>query len=201
VGHYAGLHPEDQPYQSNIMTAQRPIEPELQTLPEPERIILSVVSTPVQPVEPFPDRTVYQKNKAHPRRVSLSEWAIPLLLTIICLAFLLGSSMLAWDLLSKHTNTMRPTPAIWTNLAVVSAHHAFVLSGRGFGGDSLMLFTYDSNQVFFTARGYPLEAHTNSQGDFTLRMQVPAQWQAGVHRIQVTDESEKFSVSAEIIVH
>lgn len=185
------------------MTAQRPIEPEPWPLPEPERIILPVVSTSTQSVEPLLTRTL-QKNEVHPCRVLLPKCAISFLFTIACLAFLLGCSILAWAFLGKHTNimqTMRTTPAVWTNPAVVSMHHTFVLSGRGFGGDSLMLFTYDSGQTFFTGQGYPLETHSNSQGSFTLHMQVPTRWQAGMHFIHVTDESEKLSLSAKIMVH
>jgi hypothetical protein len=203
VGHYSGLHPEDQPYQSNIMTAQRPIEPEPWSQPEPEQIILPTVNTPVQPVEPLPV-AVRRKHKTRSRRISLPECAISLLLTIACLAFLLGSSILAYVFLGKHTSTMQTveaTPAVWTNPAVVSAHHTFVLSGRGFGSKSLMLFTYDEDQMFFTEQGYPLEVHTSSQGNFSLRMQVPLQWQAGTHLIHVTDEAEKMSISVKITVH
>jgi hypothetical protein len=198
VGHYSGLHPEDQPYQSSIITAQRSVEPEPWSMQEPERIILPMASTPAQPVEPFPTSTVRPKNKVHPRRVLLPECAISVLLTISCLAFLLGSSLLAFVLLGQHPT--QATPAIWTNPAVVSTHNMFVLSGRGFGNDSLMLFTYDKEQMFFNAQGYPLEIHTDSQGNFTLRVQVPTQWQAGTHLIYVTDEAEKLSRSTKIIV-
>jgi hypothetical protein len=201
AGHYSGLHPEDQPYQSSIITAQRPVESETWWTPEPERIILPMGSTPAQPVESLPTRPVRQESKARARRVFLPERAISVLLTIACLAFLLGSSILAFRLLDKHTTQAVPvTPAIWTNPAVVSANHTFVLAGRGFGDNSLMLFTYDRDQMFFNTQGYPLETHTNSQGNFTLQIQVPTQWQAGTHSIQVTDEAEKLSRSTKIIV-
>lgn len=201
AGHYSGLHPEDQPYQSSIITAQRPVEPESWWTPEPERIILPMVNTPAQPVESLPTQSERQKNKVHGRRVLLPEYAISVLLTIACLTFLLGSCILAFGLLDKHTTQTTPVPpAIWTNPAVVPAHHTFALSGRGFGDDNLMLFTYDKDQMFFNAQGYPLETHTNSQGNFTLQMQVPTQWQAGTHFIQVTDEAEKLSISTKIII-
>jgi hypothetical protein len=203
VGHYSGLHPEDQPYQSNIMTAQRPIETESRPRPEPEHIVLPVVNPAVQLVEPVSER-VHQKNKAHLRHNSLPEGAISLLLTIACLAFLLGSSVLADVFLGKHANPMQEagkTPAVWTSPAEVTVHHTFVLSGRGFSSDSLMLFTYDADQMFFTEQGYPLEVHTDSQGNFTVRVPVPVQWQAGTHLIYVTDEAEKVSISAKVIVH
>jgi hypothetical protein len=196
AGHYSGLHPEDQPYQSNIMTAQRPVEPEAWSLPEPERIILPMVSAPAQSVESFPIRTMRQRNRVQSRHVFLPECTISVLLTIACLAFLLGSSILACVLLSQRTIPANAT--IRANPAVVPAHSTFILSGQGFGDDSLMLFTYDANQLFFNAQGYPLEAHTSSQGTFTVQIQVPAQWQAGTHLIHVTDEAKKTSVSAKI---
>ena len=199
AGHYSGLHPEDQPYQSSIITAQRSVEPETWWTQEPERIILPMVSTPTQSVESFPTRPERQISKVPARRVFLPERAISVLLTIACLAFLLGSSILAFRLLDKHTAQAIPvSPTVWTNPAVVSGHHTFALSGRGFGGDSLMLFTYDRDQMFFNAQGYPVETHTNSQGNFTLQIQVPTQWQAGIHSIQVTDEAEKLSKSTKI---
>ena len=44
AGHYSGLHPEDQPYQSNKIAVQHPQESESwhTSLPEPEHIILPV---------------------------------------------------------------------------------------------------------------------------------------------------------------
>lgn len=167
-------------------------------MPEPERIILPMVDTPVQPVAPFATSAASQKNGGRSRRIFLPERAISVLLTISCLAFLLGSSILAFVLLGKHTT--QASPAIWTSPTVVSTHNTFVLSGKGFGDKSLMLFTYDTDQMFFNAQGYPLETHTNSQGDFTLRIQVPTQWKAGTHLIHVTDEAKIFSVSTKIIV-
>jgi hypothetical protein len=152
-------------------------------------------------MESFPTPSIRQKDKVRARRVFLPERAISVLLTIACLAFLLGSSLLAFVLLEKHpTQAVHVKPTIWTNPAVVSTHQTFVLSGRGFGSNSLMVFTYDKGQMFFNAQGYPLETHTNSQGNFTLQMQVPTQWQAGPHSIQVTDEAEKLSRSTKITV-
>lgn len=201
AGHYSGLHPEDQPYQSSIITAQRPVEPEARWTPEPEHIVLPMMDTLAQPVESVPTRPMRQKSKANARRVLLPECAISVLLTIACLAFLLGSSVLAFGLLDKHTTQAIPAkPSIWTNPSVVSTHQTFVLAGSGFGDDSLMLFTYDKGHMFFNAQGYPLETHTNGHGNFTLQLQVPSQWQAGSHSILVTDEAEKLSIPAKIIV-
>src|SRR5216683_5727206 len=53
VGHYSGLHPEDQPYQSTIMAVQRP--PVRQSnlrgavQPERERVVLPRVDSIVEP--------------------------------------------------------------------------------------------------------------------------------------------------------
>src|SRR5947209_7019797 len=51
AGHYSGLHPEDQPYQSSMIAAiQRPVQPDAdpRRLPqqEPAEILLPVVNTP-----------------------------------------------------------------------------------------------------------------------------------------------------------
>ncbi len=63
-----------------------------------------------------------------------------------------------------------------------------------------MIFTDDANHAMLDDNGYPLEAHTDAQGNFTLHIHAPGQWQAGAHIIRTTDEAEKLSVSTRIVL-
>src|SRR5579884_921195 len=126
AGHYFGLHPEDQPYQSGMMAAvQRPIEPDADPrhLPqqEPAELLLPVVNTPPRfigrrDMTPPPDlddlptleKTWNAPQSLRPPRISqrknsplTQERAIPILLTLAGIFFLLASSILAFVVLRK----------------------------------------------------------------------------------------------------
>src|SRR3984893_6986609 len=112
AGHYSGLHPEDQPYQSTMIAVQRP--PERQSnlrgavQPERERVALPRVDSIVEP-EPDQQATVplLPPRFSFPPRSSLlkKSWPrgrfVPVMLIISFLIFLVASSLLAFIFISK----------------------------------------------------------------------------------------------------
>lgn len=214
AGHYSGLHPEDQPYQSSVMMAQRSDmvaathREMLQA--EPEQIVLSPPnatpqlqreerrqrSTPTEQETPLWMTWLSQHEKSNVP--ALPAKVIPILLTLACLFLLLASSILAFVLLGQHTTVA--TPAVWASPDVLRADDTFIFSGKGFNAHSLLTFTHDANQTLFDDRGHPLQAHTDAQGAFMLRLRVPHTWQPGVHSLHATDEAQKLGVSTHITV-
>src|SRR6266702_243415 len=112
AGHYSGLHPEDQPYQSTVMAVQRPPvrQSNLRGAVQPEResVVLPRVDSIVEP-EPDQQATVplLPPRFSFPPRPSLPKksWPrgrfVPVMLTISCLIFLVASSLLAFIFISK----------------------------------------------------------------------------------------------------
>ena len=242
VGHYSGLHPEDQPYQSSKIMAQRPSPVDVEERPgaqrpqhEPEQIILPTVEKLVMPakvVKPVrPARMEKRVNSDisdievratqpasytqaagrlpsqpqsllssafHIRNPFLSERAIPFILTVSCIIFLLASSILAFSLIDGRASFGSPTLA--TSSTIVHIHDVFLLKGSGFGANDLLTFTHDYNETVFDANNMPLETHTDSSGTFSIEINVPPHWVSGQHQIHVTDEAQQTSVTATITV-
>lgn len=199
AGHYVGVHPEDQPYQSSMITAQHAVEPDVWSGPEPGQIILPAAETleQVRPAPPLVKPPEWKMERSM-RFPGLPERAVPVLLTASCLLFLLASSILAFILMGKHTSIA--SVAVWTRPDVVHAHDTFWLSGKGFDTQSLMTFTYDMNRILLDDRGYPLETHSDEQGNFSVLVHAPGDWQSGVHFVHVTDQAQKMSVTAKVTV-
>ncbi len=220
AGHYSGLHPEDQPFQSSKIAIQRPPLPEDWQAPrqEPERIVLpmvdpesdpgivpsSVPQVPRVPPVPFvaPDESSLEPFIEPPAYMSkrrfLSGRAIPILLILSCLFFLLASSILAFVLISRSSSPALPT--ISASPSQLRMNDTFTLSGSGFNAHSLLAFTYDINKVIFDGNKHPLQARANAQGAFSVQLRVSADWDPGQHYIHVTDAAHNQSASTAISV-
>jgi hypothetical protein len=237
VGHYSGLHPEDQPYQSSKIVAQHPSLVDVEERPgaqlpphEPEQIILPTVkklAKPVRVVKPVRpprmetgadsgiDLSVTQPAsynqiagkmlpQSHlyssfpPRKPLLNERAIPFILTVSCIIFLLASSILAFSLIDGRAAI--GSPALTTSPTIVHVHSAFLLTGSGFGSNDLLTFTHDYNETVFDTHNMPVETHADSSGAFSMQITVPAYWAPGQHQLHVTDEAQKTSVTTTITV-
>ncbi len=216
AGHYSGLHPEDQPYQSSLIAIQRPPSQDSEhwhaPQHEPERIVLPMVDPESDPGinRQHSLSTQYDTFSAGelpagiepppymPRKRLLPPRAIPILLTISCIFFLLASSILAFVLIGRSSS---PTlPIVTASPTQLRTNDTFTLTGSGFGSHSLMTFTYDINKTILDGNNHPLQAHTNAQGAFAVQIQVPRDWEPGQHFIHATDEAEKLSVSATITI-
>lgn len=212
AGHYSGLHPEDQPYQSSKIVAYRPPvrEIERKALPrhEPERIILPSINSLEDDDQDEDQVTMpasYIKAPADawlpaykPRKRLLSRRAISIILILSCFCFLLASSLIAFTLIGKGTSIA--TAVVTASPNILRANDTFTLSGSGFGAHDLMIFTYDADKKIDDGSGRPLMAHSDSQGTFSVQIHVPANWGVGAHVIHVTDEAQNLSVSTRITI-
>jgi hypothetical protein len=204
VGHYAGLHPEDQPYQSSLMEARHLADREttrrdmLQS--EPEHIVLPPAAPPVQSLQPARrDSIVDQPTRSFVSRLPvLPARVISGLLTMSCIMFLLAGGIFALVLVGHHT--MVATSAVWASPTTVRSNAIFTFAGKGFAAHTLLIFTHDTNQTLIDANGQSLEAHTDATGGFMLHIRVPHTWRAGIHSLHATDEVQKLSASTHIIV-
>lgn len=209
AGHYAGLHPEDQPYQSSMIAIQHsptPIATRRAMPVEPQQLILPAVpQTPTEThrrSEPKTDRVatpVRRITHAKPRRsFLLPRRAIPILLTLSVLFFLIASSILAFVLMNHHT------PADGATLQAIPnqlrAGDELVLSGKGFGAGNAIAFTYDVNTPLYDQNGSPLIVHADNQGVFIVNISVPTYWAVGDHAIHATDDAQRMLISTQITI-
>ena len=229
AGHYSGLHPEDQPYQSTMLAVQRPPEsqahppvqkePAIEYLPAapdplPDDAALSSWSTAAsRPTEvqtqvygrPAPEADMHPLNdrmKAWLRQSGSPFWRgryVPAVLTISCLIFLVASSLLAYVLINK-----KPAP----NTQVLSAipnqlrvNDTFILVGKGFGVNDLITFTHDQNNAaILDGSGKPLQAHANDIGTFSVQIMVPTNWEVGQHTVHAIDIGKDQTLSVVAII-
>lgn len=210
AGHYSGLHPEDQPYQSNKIAVQHPQESESwrTSLPEPEHIILPVTDPAVRrratiPIQyDDPSAAEFPAIEGPPfyrsRKWLLPRRAIPILLAISCIFFLLANSIFVVVLLKKSAAT--PLAHVTASPALARVNDTVTLSGSGFRTHSIVTFTYDTNRTILTDNQRPLALQTDTRGTFALQFRVPANWGPGPHSIHATDDPASLSVSTTITI-
>lgn len=206
AGHYSGLHPEDQPYQSMKIAVQSVTEHGWHATPEPVVLPTTDEDEHAPEIErqvTFPAR---HKNWTEP----ISRWktavhlrmpkrVIPLLLGLSGIFFLLASSILAFTFMDKNTS-LAGAAVLASPATGLRPQDSFTLSGHGFGAHSLVSLTYDQNQPILNEQGQPLRLYTDNGGDFTVRITIPTGWAPGSHTLHVTDEAQKLSVSTHISV-
>src|SRR5712691_1908870 len=205
AGHYSGLHPEDQPYQSTVMAVQRP--PERQSnlrgavQPERERVVLPRVDSIVEP-EPDQQATVplLPPRFSFPPRPSLPKksWPrgrfVPVMLIISFLIFLVASSLLAFIFISKKPLSDKQVLSVMPDQLRVN--DAFTLSGRGFGTNDPISFTHDQdNAPLLDGNGKPLQTRADDLGTFSVQAVVPTNWEFGQHSIYAIDIGKEQSIS------
>ena len=213
AGHYSGLHPEDQPYQSNKIAVHHPTSQDSEdwhsSLPEPEHIILPVTDPAVRrraniqehyderSAEEFPiilAPVLYEGRK----RWLLPRRAIPILLAISCIFFLLASSILAVVLIRKSSSTVMAR--ITTSPSTLRTNDTLTLNGSGFSAHSTVAFTHDANQAILAGNMHPLTIQTEARGTFSIQLRIPSDWGFGQHSIHATDEAANLSVSSAITI-
>ncbi len=230
AGHYSGLHPEDQPYQSTVIAVQRPpantthlrgslpkdpVEKRLSavdsvsavdTVLETDRhkevtLVTPVDLPPPRPrIAPTPNPNTPLPPSEYllpPRRMRRGRF-VPTVLTISCLLLLVASSLLAFIYLNrKPLATTQVLSAIPSQLRV---NDPFILSGKGFGVDDLISFTYDDNHQLLDGSGKLLQAHADDIGAFSIQITVPGTWIVGQHEIFATDIGKEQIVSVRTII-
>ncbi len=236
AGHYSGLHPEDQPYQSSMIAIQHPPTPEqdgrrplrgepqqivlpapapaphtplpvhaLDELPPPETARVQAQAVPIlfdAPVVPATPAPLYVGSARPSRPTSsllFSRRAIPVLLALSAVFFLLASGILGFIFIKKQTAVAVTTLVATPNTLRVG--DTFALSGNGFGANSDISFTYDADKIIVDGSGqHALGARTDAQGTFSVKISVPSTWITGDHSVHATDTADKLSVSTHVTV-
>src|SRR6266700_4186709 len=205
AGHYSGLHPEDQPYQSTIMAVQRPLVRQANlrgSVQEArEKVVLPQVDSTVKP-EPDQQATIpllpphfsFPPRSYLPQRPSSRGRFVPVVLTISCLIFLVASSLLAYMYISRKPVPDKQILSVMPDLLRVN--DTFMLAGRGFGTNDPISFTHDqANAPLLDGNGKPLQTHADDLGTFSLQVVVPTNWEVGQHSIYAIDIGKEQSIS------
>jgi len=218
AGHYAGFHPEDQPYESGIIAIQHPAEPEQRSRvqQEPEHIVFpattEVAALKKEREQDVPKRaarlTHLRAQVRLPARVRLptsvpgrqlfSARVISLGLTLSCIVFLLAASIIAFVLIGKHRT--EATAIVKAAPDTVRVGDVFTLLGSGFTVGDVMTFTYDGSTPILNERGQPINARINQSAGFSVLIPVPERWTAGTHIIDALDTTAGMDASTQITV-
>lgn len=127
--------------------------------------------------------------------------AIPVLLSLAGIFFILASSILAFIVLRKQSAVSVSTTKLVASPSVLRVHDLCVLTGTNFGPNNPIKFTYDGSNALLDEVGKrPLVARTNGTGFFQVKIPIPGEWKPGGHIIYATDEAQMLSVSTEITV-
>ncbi|GHO88964.1 BACON domain-containing protein [Dictyobacter formicarum] len=205
AGHTFGLHPEDQPYQSNMIIAQRPLadekEPQYRGKQAPEYIVFpstqeapalkaqraALLRQKTAAVRSYTEQKTLRWPLPAQRNTWFSRRTISSLLTISCIFFLLAASIIAFALIGKRASIA--TPVIQAVPDTLRTNDTFTLSGRGFSAHDEIAFFHDAHHVFLNENGQPLAIHTDARGAFSLQAQIPGDWQAGDHQVSAVDST------------
>ncbi len=230
AGHYSGLHPEDQPYQSSMIAVQRlpersshpgalvqqdDLEPEVTYSPGLPRDLSESPTLPWRSETTARELKTNGRNgerrylpapvpavtKAFREKPLLQRRYVPTLLTISCLIFLVASSLLAYAFINKKpAQESQVLSAIPNQLRV---NDTFTLAGKGFGLNDPIAFTHDQHSdPILDGNGRPLKAQADDTGVFSVQIMVPLNWTVGQHTIHAIDsgKDQTLSVLANITV-
>ncbi|GCF09332.1 BACON domain-containing protein [Dictyobacter arantiisoli] len=205
AGHTFGLHPEDQPYQSSMMLAQRsPTEEKEQLLriqQDPNYIVFPPTEELKAQREALRERERALAHQPQPRwrpHFALSPRAVSSLLTLSCIFMLLAASLIAFALVGK-----RPTSAtavIQVSPDKVRVNDVFTLTGRGFVLHDQLSFYRDNQLLVRNEQGKPVVAWTDAQGKFSVQIPVSADWQVGSHLIHAVDSTHEVDAVTRLTV-
>ncbi len=221
AGHYAGFHPEDQPYELSIIAIQRPATAESEqrnrAQPEPEHIVFPATSeTFVLKKERESERPRHATRLTHlraqvrlPARVRLpasvpgkalfSTRVISLGITLSCIVFLLAASIIAFVLIGKHrTEATAIVKAAPDTMRV--GDNSFTLLGNGFAVGDVITFTYDGSAPILNESGQPINARVNQFTGFSVLIPVSDRWTGGVHTIDALDTTSGMDATTQITI-
>jgi hypothetical protein len=203
AGHYAGLHPEDQPYQSTFIPVQvrdAVAEPVRGDAAGAEKVAPAFSEESVRVTADLPT-LVIPPRQSRPRWFFLPEpitrlgrkQFVSIGLVIACLLLLISGSSLAYAFINK-------APAANTLILTAQPNQLRVkdtltLSGQGFGANDLIYFIHDGNQPILNGNGRQLSARADAAGTFSVQMAVPTTWNVGQHSIYAIDIDRNQSLS------
>jgi hypothetical protein len=124
---------------------------------------------------------------------------IVILLVFSSLFFLLASVLLALFFLNKPGSVINPSATASPNSGL-RPHDTFTLSGKNFGVNHLLSFTRDNDLKIFNEQKQPLTTRSDAAGSFSVRVQVPEDWEPGSHKILVRDTDQTRSASTSITI-
>ncbi len=206
AGHYSGLHPEDQPYQSMMLVVQ-PVLERVQAV-EPVSLaesmqMLSVVESVDSPLADeldalvvvprrsrFPVRAYVPERKEVPKQGRF----VPVALTISFLFFIIASSLLTYIFMHRRPLADKQVLSVVPNQLRVK--DVFIVSGSGFGPNDLISFTHDQhNTPMLDGNKKALQTHADDKGMFWVKIAVPSTWEVGQHAIFAIDIGREQSIS------
>ena len=216
AGHYSGLHPEDQPFQSSFFLS-------VQRLPEPasdkadaDTFLNAHGAQPLdrqqsliwpqdEALEPFAtaNRELADVPTLHPRRTHntpLPETLLPAtsqqsarqkrrivpVLVTASLLCFLLASGLLTFLLVRDNQAHASKPQLLVLPGELRVGDTLQLSGSGFASHHVLTLTRDTRTTILDAQGTPLRPATDAQGAFQIRVPITATWRIGVHTLQAS---------------
>lgn len=197
AGHYAGLHPEDQPYQSTMLPVQQVLALQAVVSP-PARADVEPISVPGHEslLEDAPTYVIPRRSRARgpsqppSRRQMRPRRLLPVAMTLIFLFLLAGGSFTAYALLNRRSASASLVLAALPNHLRVG--DTLMLTGKGFGLGDQLTFQHDG------ANPIPgmSSARANDLGTFAVPVIVPTSWSVGQHTLYVIDIGKSESLSA-----
>jgi hypothetical protein len=212
AGHYSGLHPEDQPFQSSffLRVQQRTDGERVETLPAPEfepesepdesswsgmsqeperdeaQTLLSEFAEAPTNYPAFPSSLPETPLPTEPRRPKQSIRFVPVLASAALIFFLVATSLLVYLLLGRGP-VSQASIQITAIPGVLRVDDTLALSGRGFHAHSQISVTRDAQVIILDAQRRPVQTLTNDQGAFQMHIPILASWSIGVHQLHVVD--------------
>ncbi len=200
AGHYAGLHPEDQPYQSAMLPVPPPLAFQVATYPPAQDDVEPLPSPKTDPS--IDDVPTYLLPRAVRERTPLPPVAprspgrkrvLPIILTLLCLFLLVVGSLTAYALMNKRSTAN--TLVLTAQPNQLRVDDALTLSGKGFGAGDPINFIHDGNHSLLNGNGKALQARADDLGTFAVQIAIPADWSVGLHSIDALDIGKDQSLS------
>jgi len=220
AGHYAGFHPEDQPYESNMIAVQRPAEGEGEqrnlVQQEPAHIVLPSTGEAIALKKQREHEGERQPHANRPARMGVpvrlpiggsfppsrkpvfSTRVISLGLTLACIVFLLAASLIAFVLIGKHKT--EATAIVKATPDMVRVGDRFTLMGSGFTVGDVMTFTHDGSAPVLNDDRQAVNIRINRVGGFSIELPVLDTWSVGNHTIDAFDTTAGMNASTQITI-
>ena len=200
AGHYAGLHPEDQPYQSAMLPVPPVLASQVATYPPAQDDVEPLPSPKTDPsIDDVPTyvlpRAVRERTPLPPvaPRFPGRKRVLSIILTLLCLFLLVAGSFTAYALMNKSSTPNTLVLTAQPNQLRVG--DALTLSGKGFGAGDPINFIHDGNHSLLNGSGKGLQARADDLGTFAVQITIPADWPVGLHSIYALDIGKDQSLS------
>jgi hypothetical protein len=227
AGHYSGLHPEDQPFQSSFFARiQRPSEPEPVETDRSTVLDLTIdrpAPAPAQSSWQAAPREQPEKQMDDSRALADFSTAIPLHLTPIpetplptrplkpagtvrivplliaasLICFLVATSLLTFLLLGK-SQAHPAGPQLLALPGELRVGDVLQLAGSGFDTHHAVTLTRDGQAALLDSQGKQVQPITDARGAFQIHLPILAAWSVGVHTLWAREGDLQASTSLTI---